>query len=208
MGASAAVKPEPVAVVGVASAVKPEPAAPSGLAAGAAGKPDIDDRSPEEIEAIQLELTKFDLKWLLSLPQLPLKGGDEVANIVDLTTKLRLALDKIRRICRDKHPTRFVPGWDEVLHRYVQKAVRLTDPRAPHVSQVITNSFAIATHLVEEGVRSGPEMLDVLVRELCSGMSSVTAADVFNQLQDYTVPAGTTFKDYFVKLKLLVNQTG
>lgn len=49
--------------------------------------------------------------------------------------------------------------------------------------------------------------MEVLVRELCAGLSTVTPADVFQQLQTYVVPEGTTFKSYFIQLKLLVNNT-
>lgn len=169
-----AVKSEPVAVAAGAGAVTPEPvAAVPGVLSG------VDSRSEREIDSIQLELHKFKLNLLVNLTQLPLKGRDDVADMVDLSTKLRQALEKMRKVCLDKHPTSFVRGWKEVLNRCLMKHVKLTDPRAAHTSQVITNVFAIVGTLLDDGVTSGPEAIDVLVRELCAGLISVTPADVF-----------------------------
>ena len=181
--------------------VKSEPAvnAHEGVSA------EIDTRSADDVDRIQLELLKFKLNLLVDLNQLPLKGRDDVGDMVNLTTKLRQALVKVRSVCRDKHPTVYVRGWEDVLNRYIMKYVKLSDPRAATTSQVITNAFVVVRTLLDAGETSGPDAMDVLVRELCENLSSFNPADVFQQLQTYAVAEGTTFKTYFVALKLLVN---
>ncbi|CAN0397037.1 unnamed protein product, partial [Ectocarpus sp. 13 AM-2016] len=51
---------------------------------------------------------------------------------------------------------------------------------------------------------SGPDALQLLLRAVCSGLSTVTPALVLQQLQNFAVPAGTTFKAYLEDLKVLV----
>ncbi|CAB1100518.1 unnamed protein product [Ectocarpus sp. CCAP 1310/34] len=51
---------------------------------------------------------------------------------------------------------------------------------------------------------SGPDALTMVLRSVCGGLSKVTSALVLQQLQNFAVPAGTTFKAYLEELKVLV----
>lgn len=101
---------------------------------------------------IQSEFSKFDLKWLLPLKSLPLSNNDSISDRVTLTTNLRSAVSKIRKVCKDVHPTAYVRGWEEVLQRYIMKYVKLTGPDSTTTSQVITNAFAVVDTLLDDGV--------------------------------------------------------
>ncbi|CAN0074170.1 unnamed protein product, partial [Ectocarpus fasciculatus] len=51
---------------------------------------------------------------------------------------------------------------------------------------------------------SGPDALTMVLRSVCGGLSKVTSSLVLQQLQNFAVTAGTTFKAYLEELKVLV----
>ena len=90
------------------------------------------------------------------------------------------------------------------IERHVLRAVRPTAPQVSALKGMVSDAFAQGGRL-QDSRRSGLDVLQHVIRILCTHLSTATSAAVKKALQILVVPAGTPFSTYLSELRLAGN---
>lgn len=136
-------------------------------------------------------------------PPIPFSSTNNVSDLVQFTSALRDAESSLRLACDDSHPLSWTKGWDKNMQRHVPRAVRATAPQVSPLKSMVSDAFAQGGRLQDCG-RTGPHVLQHIVRTLCRPLSTATPARVMQALQNLVVPAKTPFGTYLSEMRLLL----
>ena len=109
----------------------------------------------------------------------------------------------VRLACDDFHPFSWTKGWEKCIERHVLRAVRPTAPQVSWLKSMASDAFSQGGRLQDSG-RSGPDVLQHIIRILCRHLSTATPAAGLQALKNLGVPAGTPFSTYLSELRLLL----
>ncbi|CAN0557198.1 unnamed protein product, partial [Ectocarpus sp. 12 AP-2014] len=177
--------------------VKSEPVTPvAPLAEVTRPTPDPAANDPVKTEhnnAIRGKFAVMATKNLITMPLTPLQNGDDVVELVQLSSAITKSVEQIRASAQDFDSDHWVRGWEKVLERHLINSVRKNHAKSAATKQILVAAVTQSVRAMDSGM-SGPDALQLLLRAVCSGLSTVTPALVLQQLQNFAVPAGTTFK--------------
>ena len=145
----------------------------------------------------------MDTRVLMPIPPIPFSSTNNVSDLVQFTSVLRDAVSSLRLARDDFHPLSWTKGWEKCIERHVLRAVRPTAPQASALKGMVSDAFAQGGRLQDPG-RSGPDVLQQVIRIICRHLSTATPAAVMQALQNLVIPAGTPFSAYLSELRLLL----
>ena len=113
----------------------------------------------------------------MPIPPIPLSSTNNVSDSVQFTSALRDAVSSLRLVCDDFHPLSKTKGWEQCIERHVLRAARSTPPQVSALKGMVSDAVAQGGQLQDSG-RSGPDVLEHVIRILCRHLSTATPAAV------------------------------